>query len=107
MPRRSSQGGVREALMAAVAAMSFFLAAGSTAYAADSTAIEDPHAGSSPTGAHGNADPHQTLGPDQHQEVARQHYAEGRVALALTTLTDAIARFPDHAGLLGSRAGHG
>ena len=80
--------------------------AGQLCQAQSGAAETDPHANAgSPTGAHGSADPHLALTPDQHLEVARQHSEAGRATLAVEALNDALARFPDHAALLGSRAG--
>ncbi len=56
-----------------------------------------------PQGPHGQHDPHGKLDPDRLIKVALQHYAEGRPALALQTLDEAIARFNDHANLYAVR----
>jgi tetratricopeptide (TPR) repeat protein len=105
MSTRTCNRGVRGASMAALAAMGLALAVTGQGLAEEAPTPADPHAAASATGAHGGADPHQWLGPDQHLEVARQHYADGRAALALETLDRAIEQFPEHAALLGSRAG--
>ncbi len=104
MTSRTCNWGVRGKTMVALVAMVLTLAGNGQGFA-EETAPSDPHAAASAIGAHGGADPHQWLSPDQHLEVARQHYADGRAALALETLGKAIRQFPDHAGLLGSRAG--
>ena len=54
-------------------------------------------------GAHGGADPHRSLTPEQHIQVALQHRAAGRLALALSTLDQAIVVHDRHAALLAVR----
>jgi tetratricopeptide (TPR) repeat protein len=55
-------------------------------------------------GAHKSGDPHAKLDPEQLATVALQHLDESRTGLALQTLDEALARFPDHAMLLSLRA---
>ena len=54
--------------------------------------------------AHGLYDPHATLKPEQHIQVALQHEAEGRLHEAMKTLMSAIAQYPDEQELYGNRA---
>ena len=54
-------------------------------------------------GPHGARDPHAALTPDKHAQVALQHLAEGRVALAMDTLNQAIERYPEADQLYGIR----
>ena len=54
-------------------------------------------------GPHGARDPHAALTPDKHAQVALQHLAEGRLALAMDTLTQAIERYPEAHQLYGIR----
>ncbi|MES9972240.1 MAG: tetratricopeptide repeat protein [Candidatus Thiodiazotropha sp.] len=49
--------------------------------------------------------PHARLTPEQHISVALQHAREGRIEQGVDILNSAIARTPDHAGLLGARGG--
>lgn len=53
---------------------------------------------------HGAYDPHKTLSADQHIKVALQHKAEGRMALAIETLTQALASQGEHFRLLAVRS---
>ena len=55
------------------------------------------------SGPHGARDPHAALTPEKHAQVALQHLAEGRLAEAMDTLNQAIARYPDDAELHGIR----
>ena len=57
-----------------------------------------------PSGPHGQQDPHGGLDPERLIKVALQHDQEGRYELALKTLAEGIARFPDAASLYGVRA---
>jgi tetratricopeptide (TPR) repeat protein len=52
---------------------------------------------------HGQHDPHSKLSAEQQINVALQHQAEGRTELALTTLDQAIGRYPENARLLAVR----
>jgi tetratricopeptide (TPR) repeat protein len=56
------------------------------------------------SGPHGQQDPHAALGPERLLKVALQHDAEGRLELALKTLAEGIARYPDAAPLYAVRA---
>ena len=75
-----------------------------------SIAMEPPSAPTSvtnkpkPRGPHGQQDPHGDLDPERLIKVALQHDREGRYELALKTLAEGIARFPDAAQLYGVRA---
>ncbi|MGB5709154.1 MAG: tetratricopeptide repeat protein [Arenicellales bacterium] len=53
---------------------------------------------------HGAYDPHKTLTSDQHITVALQHKAEGRMALAIDTLTQALASQGENFRLLAVRS---
>ena len=55
-------------------------------------------------GPHEEGDPHAALGPEPLVRVALQHQAEGRLELALQTLADAVARYPDAAQPYAVRA---
>lgn len=55
-------------------------------------------------GAHRSGDPHARLDPEQLARVALRHFEESRSGLALETLDEALARFPDSAMLLSLRA---
>ena len=57
-----------------------------------------------PVGPHGEHDPHSTLDPERLIKVALQHESEGRLELALKTLAEGIAKFPDSAELYAVRA---
>jgi tetratricopeptide (TPR) repeat protein len=59
---------------------------------------------SRPVGPHGEHDPHATLDPERLIKVALQHETEGRLELALKTLAEGIAKFPDSAQLYAVRA---
>ncbi len=63
----------------------------------------DARTNSTRPGPHGSHDPHARLTPDKHAQVALQHLAEGRPALALDALNQAIERYPDSAMLYGVR----
>ena len=54
-------------------------------------------------GPHSPKDPHAALTPEQHARVALQHLAEGRAALAMDTLNQAIDRYPEADQLYGIR----
>ncbi len=54
-------------------------------------------------GAHRPKDPHAALSPDSMVRVALQHHEEGRPALALDTLNDALKRYPGNGDLLNIR----
>lgn len=56
------------------------------------------------SGPHGGQDPHGQLDPERLIKVALQHDREGRYELALKTLADGIARYPEVARLYGVRA---
>lgn len=56
-----------------------------------------------PRGPHGQHDPHATLSPEAMIKVALQHQQEGRAALALQTLDEAIDRNDRHADLRAVR----
>ncbi len=57
-----------------------------------------------PKGPHGSRhDPHENLPADKHAQVALQHWAEGRPAVAIDTLNQAIAKYPNSAALYGIR----
>lgn len=53
---------------------------------------------------HGAYDPHKTLTPDQHITVALQHKVEGRMALAIDTLNQALASQGENFRLLAVRS---
>lgn len=48
-------------------------------------------------GAHGGADPHAALSPDQQVKVALQHRKEGRLPEAVKVMQESLLKFPDHA----------
>ncbi len=52
---------------------------------------------------HGAGDPHAALGPDKLLQVTLQHRLEGRPGEAMDALARALAKYPEHAGLLGAR----
>ena len=54
--------------------------------------------------AHGVYDPHATLKPEQHIQVALQHKAEGRLHEAMRALARAMEQYPDKQDLYGIRA---
>jgi len=56
--------------------------------------------GGTPSGAHRPKDPHLALGPEKLIRVALQHLDEGRPDHAVTTLSDALKRFPGDGGIL-------
>lgn len=60
-------------------------------------------ADSSRKGPHASGDPHASLTPDKHAQVALQHLAEGRPDEAMNTLNQAIGKFPQSASLHGVR----
>ena len=64
----------------------------------------EPNPPPKPDGPHGQHDPHATLDPERLVKVALQHDSEGRRELALKTLADGIAKFPDAAQLYAVRA---
>lgn len=68
----------------------------------EAAAPVDPAATFRP-GPHSAGDPHANLSPDSLAKVALQHLHEGRIALAMETLTVAIGRYPDDAELHGIR----
>ena len=53
---------------------------------------------------HRGPNPHAGLSPEQHLEVAAQHMAAGRYPQAMAVLTQALSKYPDHAGLYSLRA---
>ena len=60
--------------------------------------------GSSRKGPHGSShDPHANLSPDKYAQVALQHHNEGRPALAMDTLNQAIEKYPKSSSLHGVR----
>ena len=59
--------------------------------------------GTSRQGPHGSHDPHASLTPEKHVQVALQHLAEGRSQQAMETLNQAIEKYPDAAPLFGVR----
>jgi len=56
--------------------------------------------GGTQRGAHRPKDPHLALGPEKLIRVALQHHSEGRPDHAITTLGDALKRFPGDGKLL-------
>lgn len=54
--------------------------------------------------AHGAYDPHRALTPSQHIKVALQHKHEGRMSLAIDTLTQALANYGSDIQLLAVRS---
>ena len=53
---------------------------------------------------HKGPNPHAKLSAEQHLEVAAQHMAHGRYPQAMAVLTQALAKYPDHAELYNLRA---
>lgn len=68
-----------------------------------SGSIALPDAIASKAGPHGAYDPHSTLSPEQHIQVALQHQQEGRMSAALDTLSIAISRHADSKDLYAVR----
>jgi len=54
--------------------------------------------------AHGAYDPHTQLSPSQHVKVALQHKSEGRLPMAIDTLTNALDRYDNDQLLLSVRS---
>ncbi len=52
---------------------------------------------------HSSYDPHASLTPDKHVQVALQHLAEGRATQAIDSLNQAVEMYPDNANLHGVR----
>ena len=53
---------------------------------------------------HRGPNPHAQLTPEQHIQVAAQHWAAGRKPQAMAVLSQALAKYPHHAELFNMRA---
>ena len=69
----------------------------------EAVASDNNKGASSRAGPHGAYDPHAKLGPDKLAQVALKHRAEGRYALAIQTLDQAISQYSNNANLHGVR----
>ncbi len=67
----------------------------------DATGRDD---GASSDRPHGAYDPHKSLSPEQQIKVALQHKREGRMPLAIDTLSQALARYGNDKQLLAVRS---
>ena len=90
--------------IAAVAGLSFFLS--DYFMDRDETATVDhilPETLAKKAGAHGTYDPHSSLTPEKHIQVALQHKQEGRMSKAMETLNAAILQTSDNKDLYAVR----
>lgn len=85
----------------------FFLAiapCGAASAQPDQSGVVTPAQGATTNRPHGAYDPHKTLSPSQHIKVALQHKMEGRLSLAIDTLTQALANYGNNKQLLAVRS---
>ena len=73
------------------------VAADTTADPVAAAASPAESADAKPAGPHGAYDPHAALNAESMIKVALQHHAEGRVSLAMQSIDEAAARFPEDA----------
>lgn len=89
----------------AVVATSGFFVSDYFVASEEATVVDDmlPEARTKKAGAHDAYDPHASLTPDKHIQVALQHLQEGRLSKAMETLTAAILQYSDNKDLYAVR----